>query len=68
MIIDTVTVTWEPASGYPCFRILFYDLDENLIEFGDIISDTGEEGETTKFYSKNRCSICYHILFFNMCH
>ena len=41
MIVDTVTVTWEPASGNPCFRILFYDLDENLIEFGDIISDTG---------------------------
>ena len=52
MIIDTVTVTWEPTSGYPCFRILFYDLDGNLIESGYIISETVEEGETTKFIVK----------------
>ena len=52
MVIDTVTVTWEPASGYPCFRILFYNLDRNLIESGDIISETVEEGETTNFIVK----------------
>ena len=52
MIVDTVTVTWEPASGNPCFRILFYDLDGNLIESGDIISDTAVEGETTNFIVK----------------
>ena len=40
MVIDTVTITWEPAGGNPCFRILFYDLDGNLIEFGDIIRKT----------------------------
>ena len=52
MVIDTVTVTWKPASGNPCFRILFYDLDGNLIEFGDIIRETAEEGETTNFIVK----------------
>ena len=52
MVIDTVTVTQEPASGNPCFRILFYDLDGNLIESGDIISDTAVEGETTNFIVK----------------
>ena len=61
MIIDTVTVTW-PASGNPCFRILFYDLDGNLIESGDVIRDTGVEGETTNFITKTDApfSILYY--------
>ena len=62
MVIDAVTVTWKPASGNPCFRILFYDLNGNLIESGDIISETAAEGETTNFIVKTDApdSIIYY--------